>query len=88
VFAPALALAGDLAGAGESGTQLSILTMAFGLGVALGPLLSGVLVAFGFVVPFAFGALLAVIGLVLVITQVEESIDSEPAPAGEPTPQD
>jgi MFS family permease len=88
VFAPALALAGDLAGAGESGTQLSILTMAFGLGVALGPLLSGVLVAFGFVVPFAFGALLAVIGLLLVITQVEESIDSEPAPAGEPTPQD
>jgi MFS family permease len=88
VFAPALALAGDLAGAGESGTQLSILTMAFGLGVALGPLLSGVLVAYGFVVPFAFGALLAVIGLVMVITQVEESIDSEPAPAGEPTPQD
>ncbi|MFB6095695.1 MAG: MFS transporter, partial [Halodesulfurarchaeum sp.] len=43
VFAPSLALAGDLAREGTSGTTLSVLTMAFGLGVAIGPLTSGFL---------------------------------------------
>lgn len=42
VFAPALALAGDLANEGASGTQLSVLTMSFGLGTAIGPLASGI----------------------------------------------
>jgi MFS family permease len=89
VFAPALALAGDLAGKGQSGTQLSVLTMAFGLGVALGPLTSGVLVSYGFVVPFAFGAALAVVALVLVFTQVEESLTGGEETTGpEPAPQD
>ena len=41
VFAPALALAGDIAAVGESGTQLSALTMAFGLGTAIARLSSG-----------------------------------------------
>jgi MFS family permease len=74
VFAPALALAGDLAPAGRSGSTLSVLTMAFSFGVALGPLSSGFLVSFGFVVPFAFGSALAAVGLVLVWTQVEETV--------------
>ncbi|MDZ7702848.1 MAG: MFS transporter [Halobacteriales archaeon] len=74
VFAPSLAIAGDLAGKGESGTKLAVLTMAFGLGVAIGPLLSGALVGFGFVVPFAVGAALAAVGAVLVYTQVEETV--------------
>ncbi len=74
VFAPSLALVGDLARAGESGTKLSLLTMAFGLGTALGPLVSGYLVRFGFVVPFAAGSALGVVGLVLVVTQVEETV--------------
>ncbi len=72
VFAPALALAGDLAPEGESGTTLSVLTMAFGFGVAAGPLLSGALVAWGFAVPFAFAAALAAIGVVIVLTQIDE----------------
>jgi MFS family permease len=88
VFAPALALAGDLAREGQSGTQLSVLTMAFGLGVAFGPLVSGFLVSYGFVVPFAFGAGLAAVALALVFSQVEETIDVEGPPAGEPVPQD
>ncbi|MHB9287115.1 MFS transporter [Halobacteriales archaeon Cl-PHB] len=74
VFAPALALAGDLAPAGRSGSTLSVLTMAFGFGVAAGPLLSGFLVAFGFAVPFVFGACLAAVGVLLVWTQVEETV--------------
>jgi MFS family permease len=81
VFAPALALAGDLAPDGQSGSTLSVLTMAFGFGVAFGPLLSGFLVGFGFLVPFAFGAALAAVGAVLVWTQVEETV----APRGTPS---
>ncbi|MFP9193286.1 MFS transporter [Natronosalvus vescus] len=75
VFAPSLALAGDLAGEGESGTKLSILTMAFGFGIALGPFASGALVAYGFRVPFIFGAVISAVGAVLVITQVEETLE-------------
>ncbi|WP_200531000.1 MFS transporter [Halorubrum sp. LN27] len=82
VFAPSLALAGDLAREGESGTTLSVLTMGFGFGVAVGPLASGWLVGFGFVVPFAVGAGLAVVALVGVVTQVEETLGAgEEAPA-------
>ena len=73
VFAPALALAGDLASETGSGTTLSVLTMAFGFGVAAGPLLSGFLVEFGFHVPFTLAAFLAAVGLVMVVTQVEEA---------------
>ncbi|MFW5964854.1 MAG: MFS transporter [Natronomonas sp.] len=75
VFAPALAVAGDLAEEGQSGTTLSVLTMAFGFGTAIGPLASGVLFGYGFVVPFAFGSALALAALVLVATQVEETLE-------------
>jgi MFS family permease len=80
VFAPALALAGDLAPEGRSGSTLSVLTMAFGYGVAVGPLASGFLVAYGFIVPFALGAVLAAVGAVLVWTQVEETITPRRTP--------
>lgn len=72
VFAPALALAGDLAPDGRSGATLSVLTMAFGFGIAFGPLVSGFLVEFGFIVPFAIGSVFAAVGVVLVATQIEE----------------
>ncbi len=81
VFAPALAVAGDLAGEGESGTTLSVLTMAFGLGTAVGPLASGVLFGYGFIAPFALGAALAVVALALVATQVDETLESAVSPA-------
>jgi MFS family permease len=74
VFAPSLALAGDLAGEGQSGTTLSVLTMAFGLGVAVGPLTSGFLERFGFAVPFVFGAVLAVVAFVITYSQVDETV--------------
>ncbi|MGA9402904.1 MFS transporter [Haladaptatus sp.] len=73
VFAPAFALAGDIARNSNAGTTLSVLTMAFGLGTAIGPLAGGWLVGFGYVVPFVFAAALAAFGLVLVYTQVEET---------------
>ncbi|SEH12056.1 Predicted arabinose efflux permease, MFS family [Natronorubrum sediminis] len=76
VFAPSLALAGDLAGEGESGSKLSILTMAFGFGIAIGPLSSGALVDYSFEAPFIFGTALAVLGTILVYTQVEETLET------------
>ncbi len=79
VFAPGLALAGDIATDRDSGSKLSVLTMSFGLGTAIGPLAAGGLVGFGFAVPFAFGAGLAALGFILVYTQV-----AEPSPQPEP----
>jgi MFS family permease len=85
VFAPSLALAGDLAGERGSGTTLSVLTMAFGLGVAAGPLASGVLYNLGgFSTPFTVGAVLALFALGLTYWQVEETLTvgaDEPAAA-------
>ncbi|SHG94096.1 MFS transporter [Halobaculum gomorrense] len=82
VFAPSLALAGDLAKEGTSGSTLSLLTMGFGLGVAFGTLLSGFLVGFGFAVPFVVATAGGVVGLALVVTQVTEP--SPGAPGGAP----
>ena len=72
IFAPALALAGDLAEKGRSGAQLSVLTVSFGLGIAAGQLTAGALVPFGFATPFLVGGGLAGIGLILIKTQVRE----------------
>ena len=70
VFAPALALAGDLAKEGQAAAQLSVLTVSFGLGISFGAVLSGYAIRFGFVAPFAVGAALAALGAVVVKTQV------------------
>jgi MFS family permease len=80
VFAPSLAVAGDLAREGKSGTTLSVLTMAFGLGVAIGPLASGYLERFGFAIPFLSAGALATLALAVVSTQVAETGDPESAP--------
>ena len=86
VFAPALALAGDLTTKGHSGAQLSVLTMSFGFGIAAGPLSSGILIELGYLAPFAFGAVMAVVGWALVYTQVDDpsTTPTEPAMAGSP----
>jgi MFS family permease len=89
VFAPGLALAGDMARAGQSGTTLSVLTTAFGFGVALGPLASGFLIRYGFAVPFLFSAVLAAVAFVLTYTEVEESLGRVvEEPPADPAPQD
>ena len=77
VFAPALALAGDLSREGQSGAQLSVLTMAFGLGISFGQISAGYLIRYGFVTPFAFGALLAAGTVFLVRSQVPEPSDGQ-----------
>jgi len=86
VFAPSLALAGDIAKTGQSGSTLSLLTMGFGLGVAIGALFSGVLVGFGFAVPFVAATALGAVGLLLVYTQVGETVEVGGGGGGNPSP--
>jgi len=72
VFAPALALAGDYTVKGQSGAQLSVLTVSFGLGIAFGQLTAGFFVQYGFPIPFGVGAGLAAGAALLVHTQVHD----------------
>ena len=64
--------------------------MAFTLGTAIGPLLAGYLISFGYVVPFAFGAVLSALGALLVYSQVEETHATTAGTpgGGQPTSQD
>ena len=78
IFAPALALGGDFASKGSSGAQLSVLTVAFGVGIAAGQILAGWTVEFAFFTPFAVGSVLAVAAAGLVYLQV-------PHPPGDPS---
>jgi MFS family permease len=77
VAAPAFAVAGDLAQAGGEGRQMSIITMGFGLGIALGPLLAGILAVYSFTLPFNIGALLTVAGAWVIYRYVPETIQRE-----------
>ena len=74
VFAPTLALVGDLAGEGQSGGYLSVLTSAFGFGIAVGPLAAGVLFSIGgYQAPFLVTAGTGFLGLIVVLLEVEEA---------------
>ncbi|MFB6193604.1 MAG: MFS transporter [Halobaculum sp.] len=86
VFSPSLALVGDLAGRGQSGSTLAVLTTGFGLGVAIGPLVSGVLVTVGYAVPFLAVAGLGLVALLIVFTQVGEPDVGERDASGPPAP--
>lgn len=67
VFAPSLALAGDMAEDRNPGLYLSVLTGGFQLGIAAGPTVSGLLFSIGgFSTPFVFSGLAATMGLILV----------------------
>ncbi len=70
VFAPALALAGDLTEKGQTGSQLAVVTMAFGLGISFGSFFSGYAIKFGYAIPFMASACLAALGVLIVRTQV------------------
>ena len=74
IAAPAFALAADLARSGGEGRQLSIVTTGFGLGIALGPLIAGVLGAFVFELPFIIGGALTMVGAWIVYRFVPETV--------------
>jgi MFS family permease len=75
VAAPAFALAGDLARKGGEGREMSFVTMGFGLGMGLGPLLAGGLAGYvGFKVPFYVVGGFALVAAAWVWRWAEESI--------------
>ncbi|MCF7804290.1 MAG: MFS transporter [Candidatus Marinimicrobia bacterium] len=75
ISAPIFAIAGDKASEGSSGTQMSIVTMSFGLGIAGGPVLAGVMSGYvGFQSPFIVGGVLCLVAAWLVGQFVTETI--------------
>jgi MFS family permease len=74
IAAPAFALAADLARKGGEGRQMSVITMGFGLGIAVGPLIAGVLAVVSFELPFLIGGGLALVGAWIVHRHVPETI--------------
>jgi MFS family permease len=74
VAAPAFALAGDLSTAGGEGRQMSIITSGFGLGIAVGPLIAGILAVSSFELPFLVGGLMSLVGAWVVYRYVPETV--------------
>lgn len=74
VVAPVFALAADLSSKGGEGRQLSIVTMGLGLGIAVGPLLAGVLAVFFFALPFFVIGGITLAGTVYVYKMMPETV--------------
>lgn len=75
VAAPAFALGADLSKAGGEGRQMSLITMGFGLGIALGPLMAGVLAVYSFLLPFLVAGVLSLLGAWVVFHFVPETVN-------------
>jgi MFS family permease len=75
IAAPAFAVAADLSKEGGEGRQMSIVTMGFSLGIAIGPLLAGLLSVFFFELPFIIAGFMALVGGWIVYRYVPETVD-------------
>jgi MFS family permease len=73
IVAPALAVVADLSKADSAGRQMSVVTMGFGLGIALGPLIAGVLVVAFFELPFLVAGGMSVVGAWIVYIKMPET---------------
>ncbi len=74
IAAPAFAVAADLSKRGGEGRQMSIVTMGFGLGIAFGPLLSGLLASFFFELPFFVVGAITTAGAWVVYKYLPETV--------------
>jgi MFS family permease len=74
IAAPAFAVAADLSKSGGEGRQMSLITMGFGLGIALGPLLTGGLAVYSLNLPFIIGGVMSILGAWVVYHFVPETI--------------
>lgn len=77
VASPAFALAADISKVGGEGRQMSVVTMGFGLGIAVGPLLAGFLAVFSFELPFFVIGIGTVIGAWVVYRYMPETVRRE-----------
>ncbi|MEJ2634116.1 MAG: MFS transporter [Calditrichia bacterium] len=80
IAAPAFALAGDISSSGGEGRQMSIITMGFGFGIALGTLMAGVLAVIAFALPFWVSAFITFIAAWVVYHNVPETINQSASP--------
>ncbi|KPK81998.1 MAG: hypothetical protein AMS25_04200 [Gemmatimonas sp. SM23_52] len=78
IAAPAFALVADLSRAGGEGRQMSILTMGFGLGLAVGPLAAGVLAVLFFELPFLVAGSMTLVAAWVVHRYVPETVCRAP----------
>jgi len=83
IAAPAFAVVGDLSRRGGEARQMSVVTTGFGLGIALGPLVSGVLAVRSFELPFAVIGLANLAGAWVVFRYLPETV-TRPRPAATP----
>lgn len=74
IAAPAFAVAADLSTSGGEARQMSVVTIGFGLGLALGPLIAGVLALHSFEMPFVVGGVLCLFGAWVVLRWVPETV--------------
>lgn len=77
VAAPAFALAADLSQKGGEGRQMSVVTMGFGLGIAVGPLLAGLLTVVFFELPFLVIGAATLVGSWIIYQYMPETVRSE-----------
>ena len=82
IAAPVFALAGDLSKSGGEGRQMSIITMGFGFGVALGTLFGGLLATSFFALPFIVGGAASLVVCAAVVLFVHETHAKESIPEG------
>ncbi|MBL3658471.1 MFS transporter [Fulvivirga sediminis] len=76
IAAPAFALAADLSSKGGEGRQMSIITMGFALGIAVGPLITGFLVNEFFELPFIVTGAAALVAAALVYKYMPETVET------------
>lgn len=74
IAAPTFAVAADLSTSGGEGRQMSVVTTGFGLGLALGPLIAGVLAIHSFELPFMIGGAMCLLGAWVVLRWVPETV--------------
>jgi MFS family permease len=74
IAAPVFALVGDLSRPGGEGRQMSIVTMGFGFGVALGSLFAGILRTYYFALPFLVVGFLSMIAAWTVHRYARETV--------------
>mgnify|MGYP006277472699 CR=1 FL=1 len=78
IAAPAFAVAADMSSAGGEGRQMTIITMGFTAGLALGPLSAGVLAVVFFQLPFFVAGALTLVGIGIVHRFVPETVQRTP----------
>ncbi len=77
IAAPAFAVAADLAKKGGEGQQMSFITVGFGLGIGLGPLIAGLLAVYFFALPFIVMGVLCLVAAWVVFRYVPETVSKQ-----------